>query len=72
MCGILATAGFLYFFAGAGGGIGPPIKPLPLLVATKHEKRTLSDGLRLEGEFLRRVGVDADGVSFGGGGTAEL
>jgi serine-type D-Ala-D-Ala carboxypeptidase/endopeptidase (penicillin-binding protein 4) len=39
---------------------------LPLLVAAKHGERTLADGLRLEGEFLRRIGVDADAVSFAG------
>jgi D-alanyl-D-alanine carboxypeptidase/D-alanyl-D-alanine-endopeptidase (penicillin-binding protein 4) len=44
---------------------------MPLLVAAKHGKRTLSDGLRLEGEFLRRVGVDADGTSFGGGAGGD-
>jgi len=40
---------------------------LPLLVAVRHGKRRLEDGLRLEGEFLRRAGLDADAFSFGGG-----
>ncbi len=40
---------------------------LPLLVAAKNDKRTLSDGLRLQHDFLVRVGVDADTISFGGG-----
>lgn len=40
---------------------------LPLLVAVKHGKRSAADGLKLEGEFLTRAGVDLDSVSFGGG-----
>lgn len=40
---------------------------LPLLLAAAHGKRTLAEGLRLEGEFLRIAGVDADSISFGGG-----
>lgn len=40
---------------------------LPLLVAAAHGKRTLAEGLRLEREFLLRIGVDADSISFGGG-----
>lgn len=40
---------------------------LPLLVASKHGKRTLADGLRLQHEFLKRAGIDADEISFGGG-----
>lgn len=40
---------------------------LPLLVATHHGKRTLREGLELEGEFLKRVGVAAETISFGGG-----
>lgn len=40
---------------------------LPLLVAVKHGKRQLADGLRLEHDFLKRVGLDADSISFGGG-----
>jgi D-alanyl-D-alanine carboxypeptidase/D-alanyl-D-alanine-endopeptidase (penicillin-binding protein 4) len=40
---------------------------LPLLVAVKHGKRTLGDGLRLEHAFFKRAGVDADAISFGGG-----
>jgi len=40
---------------------------LPLLVATRHGKRTLDAGLRLEGEFLSRCGVDVGTISFGGG-----
>jgi D-alanyl-D-alanine carboxypeptidase/D-alanyl-D-alanine-endopeptidase (penicillin-binding protein 4) len=40
---------------------------LPLLVAVKHGKRTIADGLKLEGQFLAKAGVDADTISFGGG-----
>jgi D-alanyl-D-alanine carboxypeptidase/D-alanyl-D-alanine-endopeptidase (penicillin-binding protein 4) len=40
---------------------------LPLLIAARHGKRQLQDGLRLERDFLRRVGLDADSISFGGG-----
>ncbi|HEV3300613.1 MAG TPA: D-alanyl-D-alanine carboxypeptidase/D-alanyl-D-alanine-endopeptidase [Planctomycetaceae bacterium] len=40
---------------------------LPLLVAVRHGKRQLADGLRLEHDFLKRVGLDADSISFGGG-----
>ncbi len=40
---------------------------LPLFVAVKHGKRQLADGLRLEHDFLKRVGLDADSISFGGG-----
>jgi D-alanyl-D-alanine carboxypeptidase/D-alanyl-D-alanine-endopeptidase (penicillin-binding protein 4) len=40
---------------------------LPLLIAAKNGKRTDADGLKLQGEFLGRAGVDLDAVSFGGG-----
>jgi D-alanyl-D-alanine carboxypeptidase/D-alanyl-D-alanine-endopeptidase (penicillin-binding protein 4) len=40
---------------------------LPLLVAAKHGKRTLGDGLKLEGGFLKRAGIDVEAISFGGG-----
>jgi D-alanyl-D-alanine carboxypeptidase/D-alanyl-D-alanine-endopeptidase (penicillin-binding protein 4) len=40
---------------------------LPLLVAVKHKKRTLADGLRLEGKELAGLGVDVSTISFGGG-----
>jgi D-alanyl-D-alanine carboxypeptidase/D-alanyl-D-alanine-endopeptidase (penicillin-binding protein 4) len=40
---------------------------LPLLVAVRHGERTLAAGLRREGDYLRRLGVDTDGVCFGGG-----
>jgi D-alanyl-D-alanine carboxypeptidase/D-alanyl-D-alanine-endopeptidase (penicillin-binding protein 4) len=40
---------------------------LPLLVATKHGKGTLRDGLRYQGKFLAELGVPVDTISFGGG-----
>jgi len=40
---------------------------LPLLLAAKSGKRTLTDGLRLQHDFLARAGVDVDTISFGGG-----
>src|SRR5207253_3064457 len=40
---------------------------LPLLVAAKHGKRSISDGMKLEREFLAKSGVDVDTISFGGG-----
>jgi serine-type D-Ala-D-Ala carboxypeptidase/endopeptidase (penicillin-binding protein 4) len=40
---------------------------LPLLIAVLHGKRRLEDGMHLEHEFLKRAGLDADAISFGGG-----
>jgi len=40
---------------------------LPLLVAVKNGKRTIGDGMKLERDFLAKVGVDVDTISFGGG-----
>jgi D-alanyl-D-alanine carboxypeptidase/D-alanyl-D-alanine-endopeptidase (penicillin-binding protein 4) len=40
---------------------------LPLLLAAKHGKRTLADGLRLQRQFLADQGVDVSTISFGGG-----
>jgi D-alanyl-D-alanine carboxypeptidase/D-alanyl-D-alanine-endopeptidase (penicillin-binding protein 4) len=40
---------------------------LPLLVAVKHGKRTLDDGLRMQHDFLARSKVDVTTISFGGG-----
>jgi D-alanyl-D-alanine carboxypeptidase/D-alanyl-D-alanine-endopeptidase (penicillin-binding protein 4) len=40
---------------------------LPLLVAAKEGKRTLADGLRLQGKFLAGLGVPVETISFGGG-----
>jgi D-alanyl-D-alanine carboxypeptidase/D-alanyl-D-alanine-endopeptidase (penicillin-binding protein 4) len=45
---------------------------LPLLLAVRHGKRQLEDGLHLEHAFFKRAGLDADSISFGGGaGGAE-
>lgn len=40
---------------------------LPLLLAAKHGKRSVEDGLRLQHDFLARAGVEVDTISFGGG-----
>src|SRR5262249_34338007 len=40
---------------------------MPLLVAAKHGKRTLVDGLKIERETLAKLGVDVKTISFGGG-----
>lgn len=40
---------------------------LPLLVATKHNKRTLYDGLHLQRKFLKELGMDTNAASFAGG-----
>ncbi|MBX7166320.1 MAG: D-alanyl-D-alanine carboxypeptidase/D-alanyl-D-alanine-endopeptidase [Pirellulales bacterium] len=40
---------------------------LPILLAVKQGRRSLSDGMRLEGEFLARAGVDVQAISFGSG-----
>lgn len=40
---------------------------LPLLLAARHGERTLEAGLKREGEFLQRIGIDINTISFGGG-----
>jgi D-alanyl-D-alanine carboxypeptidase/D-alanyl-D-alanine-endopeptidase (penicillin-binding protein 4) len=40
---------------------------LPILVALKHGKRSLADGLRLQHDFLVRAGVDVGTISFADG-----
>ncbi|MBI1322700.1 D-alanyl-D-alanine carboxypeptidase/D-alanyl-D-alanine-endopeptidase [bacterium] len=40
---------------------------LPLVLAASDGKRTLNDGLRIEGQMLEKLGVPANEVSFGGG-----
>lgn len=40
---------------------------LPLLVAVKHGKRALDEGLRLQHQFLEKLGVPVETISFGGG-----
>jgi D-alanyl-D-alanine carboxypeptidase/D-alanyl-D-alanine-endopeptidase (penicillin-binding protein 4) len=47
---------------------------LPLLVATKHGKRTLPEGMRLQGEILTKLGVDVASISLesgAGGGNGD-
>jgi serine-type D-Ala-D-Ala carboxypeptidase/endopeptidase (penicillin-binding protein 4) len=39
----------------------------PLLIASRHGRRTLDDGLHLQRDILRRLGVDVETISFGGG-----
>jgi D-alanyl-D-alanine carboxypeptidase/D-alanyl-D-alanine-endopeptidase (penicillin-binding protein 4) len=40
---------------------------LPLLVAARHGERTLAQGLKRQHDFLERIGVDVETISFGGG-----
>ena len=44
---------------------------LPLLVAAKHGERTLAAGLHRQREYLRKLGVDLDSVSFAGGAGGD-
>ena len=44
---------------------------LPLLLAAHRSERSLSDGLRIEGQVLRSLGVDIDSISFGGGAGGD-
>jgi serine-type D-Ala-D-Ala carboxypeptidase/endopeptidase (penicillin-binding protein 4) len=40
---------------------------LPCLLAAKKDKTTLREGLQEQGKVLKRIGVDLDAISFGGG-----
>ncbi|HUE15765.1 MAG TPA: D-alanyl-D-alanine carboxypeptidase/D-alanyl-D-alanine-endopeptidase [Planctomycetaceae bacterium] len=40
---------------------------LPLLIAVRHGKRRLQDGLRLQHDFLKHAGLDADSISLSAG-----
>jgi D-alanyl-D-alanine carboxypeptidase/D-alanyl-D-alanine-endopeptidase (penicillin-binding protein 4) len=40
---------------------------MPMLLAAKHGKRTLADGLKIQRETLAKLGVDVKTLSFGGG-----
>lgn len=40
---------------------------MPLLLSAQHGEKSLERGLRHEGEFLQRAGVDINTISFGGG-----
>ncbi len=44
---------------------------LPLLIAAKHGKRTLAEGLHLQQQFLKDLGVDTEMASFGGGAGGD-
>jgi serine-type D-Ala-D-Ala carboxypeptidase/endopeptidase (penicillin-binding protein 4) len=47
---------------------------MPLLLAVKHDKRTLADGLQLEGEVLAKLGLDVKDIALesgAGGGVAD-
>jgi D-alanyl-D-alanine carboxypeptidase/D-alanyl-D-alanine-endopeptidase (penicillin-binding protein 4) len=47
---------------------------MPLLLAANHDKRTLPDGLQLEGEVLAKLGVDVKEIALesgAGGGIAD-
>ncbi len=40
---------------------------LPLIVAAKYDERTLEEGLRRQGKFLKELGVPVETISFAGG-----
>ncbi|WP_250846671.1 D-alanyl-D-alanine carboxypeptidase/D-alanyl-D-alanine endopeptidase [Aquisphaera insulae] len=40
---------------------------LPMLLAARHGEKSLSAGLRRQGERLKELGLDLDTISFGGG-----
>jgi D-alanyl-D-alanine carboxypeptidase/D-alanyl-D-alanine-endopeptidase (penicillin-binding protein 4) len=44
---------------------------LPLIVASRHGERSLAAGLHRQHDFLARVGVDVDAISFGGGAGGD-
>jgi serine-type D-Ala-D-Ala carboxypeptidase/endopeptidase (penicillin-binding protein 4) len=44
---------------------------LPLIVAAKHDQRTLAAGLRRQHDLLAKLGVDVDSISFGGGAGGD-
>ncbi len=47
---------------------------LPLLLAVKHDKRTLPDGMQIEGEILTKLGLDVKEIALesgAGGGIAD-
>ena len=45
---------------------------LPLLVAVKNDRRTLADGLRIQGRLLSELGVPTKTISFGGGAGGAI
>ena len=40
---------------------------LPLLLAARHDERTLESGLKRQGEILKTLGLEPGTISFGGG-----
>jgi D-alanyl-D-alanine carboxypeptidase/D-alanyl-D-alanine-endopeptidase (penicillin-binding protein 4) len=44
---------------------------LPMLLAARHDERTLAAGLKRQGEILQRLGVPPGTVSFGGGAGGD-
>lgn len=40
---------------------------LPMLLAAGKGKRTLDDGMRVQQQALKNIGIDVEGISFGGG-----
>jgi D-alanyl-D-alanine carboxypeptidase/D-alanyl-D-alanine-endopeptidase (penicillin-binding protein 4) len=44
---------------------------LPLLLAARHGERDFSAGMRLQGDFLRRAGLERGEISFAGGAGGE-
>ena len=44
---------------------------LPLLLAAQQGKRTLNDGMAIEGKLLNKLGVDTSTISFGGGAGGD-
>ncbi len=44
---------------------------LPLLLAARHGERSLSEGLKRQGEILRGLGIDRGTISFGGGAGGD-
>jgi D-alanyl-D-alanine carboxypeptidase/D-alanyl-D-alanine-endopeptidase (penicillin-binding protein 4) len=44
---------------------------LPLLLAGRHGERTLTAGLKHQGEILKRLGVEPRSISFGGGAGGD-
>jgi serine-type D-Ala-D-Ala carboxypeptidase/endopeptidase (penicillin-binding protein 4) len=45
----------------------PMADVLPQLVASQHGKRSVNEGLRLQGTFLERIGIEKGSVCFGSG-----
>ncbi|MBX3441026.1 MAG: D-alanyl-D-alanine carboxypeptidase/D-alanyl-D-alanine-endopeptidase [Planctomyces sp.] len=44
---------------------------LPLLLAASRDRRTLSEGLAIQGEILEQLGVERGTISFGGGAGGD-